>query len=627
MPSSAAAPAASDPLAAYRHLAIISGSRRPIPLVATRFAVRILGTLALVTAERRFRNAERQSIEATMTFPVPVQAALVGLTARIGGRTLQASAQRRAAARETYEAAIDAGRTAVLHEEALRGIHMISVGHVPPGEEVVVSGLWAMPLAIAEAGATLLIPTTVGDVYGRDPLPDSDALEHAEIRLEAEIEIACDSGAVRLAGATLVGGRARVGLGRPIVISVAGAAPRRLSGLAADGRAVTLTVQPEPGGDGLLDAVLLQDMSGSMNEPAGHGEGHRQPTKHGVARQALRAIAAGLRPRDRLDLWEFSDDARRAGSGTGPAEVLAAIGQLGHPGGGTELGGAIDAVLAAREGADILLVTDGKSHALDVHAAARRGARFTVILVGEDSLAANVGHLAALTGGQIFVSAGPDLEAVMRLAVAALRAPRLRQDGPEPGARPVVASALAGGMRITANWSDAALAAPAEAGQDRAVAAYAAWLALPLLAEADAAALAEAEGIVSHLTSLVLVDEAGAVQEGLPAQRKVPLVTPAGGMLLRSRGAPVAAAAPPAPAPALPAFGGAAMDQAPAGPAAKRASWLGRVLFPPRATAPLPPAPSLPELRGRVDWSRDPEALRGGALDALLDAEVLAGLR
>jgi hypothetical protein len=40
---------------------------------------------------------------------------------------------------------------------------------------------------------------------------------------------------------------------------------------------------------------------------------------------------------------------------------------------------------------------------------ARRGRRISVVLVGEDSLEANVGHLAALTGGDIFVSAGADV--------------------------------------------------------------------------------------------------------------------------------------------------------------------------------------------------------------------------
>ena len=96
-----------DPLQEF--LSSLAGDRKPIPLVATRIEVLIKGGLAIVTTERTFRNIENQSIEATMTFPVPVDAALVALRARIEGRTLNAIAQARAEARETYEGAIEKG--------------------------------------------------------------------------------------------------------------------------------------------------------------------------------------------------------------------------------------------------------------------------------------------------------------------------------------------------------------------------------------------------------------------------------------------------------------------------------------------------------------------------------------
>ena len=41
-----------------------------------------------------------------------------------------------------------------------------------------------------------------------------------------------------------------------------------------------------------------------------------------------------------------------------------------------------------------------------------------------------------------------------------------------------------------------------------------------------AARVAEEEGLTTHLTSLVLVDEASEAQEGVPAMRKVLLPTP-----------------------------------------------------------------------------------------------------
>jgi hypothetical protein len=286
-----------DPLGQFRHLAQVRGTERPIPLTATRFSVRIIGTLALVTAERRFRNAEQQSIEATMTFPVPVHAALVGLSAQIGGRSLVAQTQRKAQAREHYEAAIDSGQTAVLHEEALRGIHMISVGHVPPGQTVAVQGLWVMPLAAASGDALVLsIPTTVGDIYGGSPLPDSDALTHAPVLHEAELEVSCDSGHAMLVLGRLVEGRARVRLDAPIEIVVTGAVARPLHGIAADGRAVELTVAPAAASDRGLDIVLLQDISGSMIAPASGGHTGPSPvaSKHAMALRGLAEAAAQL---------------------------------------------------------------------------------------------------------------------------------------------------------------------------------------------------------------------------------------------------------------------------------------------------------------------------------------------
>jgi hypothetical protein len=82
-----------DPLRAFLAGGRICGSERPLPLVATEFDVSLAGGLAVVATRRLFRNAEPQSIEATITFPLPVQAVLFGLEARIDGRLLRAQAR------------------------------------------------------------------------------------------------------------------------------------------------------------------------------------------------------------------------------------------------------------------------------------------------------------------------------------------------------------------------------------------------------------------------------------------------------------------------------------------------------------------------------------------------------
>src|SRR5262245_38615923 len=89
------------------------GNKWPIPLAATKLDVTIPGGLAIVTTERVFRNAEPRAIEATLTFPVPVDATLCALSARIDGRLLHAVAQPRQAARQTYEDAIDRGHATI----------------------------------------------------------------------------------------------------------------------------------------------------------------------------------------------------------------------------------------------------------------------------------------------------------------------------------------------------------------------------------------------------------------------------------------------------------------------------------------------------------------------------------
>ena len=180
----------------------------------------------------------------------------------------------------------------------------------------------------------------------------------------------------------------------------------------------------------------------------------------------------------------------------------------------------------ASPASDVLVITDGKSYDLDVHELARQGRRVSVILVGDDSLEANVGHLAALTGGQVFVATGADLKAAI---VAAMRSMRnLHEPLMSTATLPAAVTVDRGGMRITAEWRDQTPSENAhDAVEGRAIAAFAASLALPVLPQEEAAKLAESEGLVTHLTSFVLIDEVGETQAGLPATRKIPLPSPA----------------------------------------------------------------------------------------------------
>lgn len=634
-----------DPLQAFMAGAFVAGTPRPCPLVSTRFDVTIDAGLAIVAMSRTFRNAEADSIEATITFPLPVHATLFALEARIGGRVLAARAARRTAARRAYEDAIDRGKGAVLHEEVLRGVHMLSVGQIAPDTEVEVRATWAITLTHLNGRARLRIPLTVGDIYGRSGLADCDDLIHGLAAQCGVLDVTCRDGAVSLIGGRLENGRADIALNSPIDLDVTGWTPRALAGRTADGRAVALRVEPLSGGEAVLDVAMLVDRSGSMSERCSLLDGL---TKHEAALAALERLVFDVRREDAVDLWEFAAKLKHVGSAP-KATLHELVGRLDGPDGGTEIGHATAGVLAATDARDILIVTDGKSHALDVQALARSGRRFSLVLVGADSLEAHVGHLAALTGGEIFVSAGPDLPAMLGAAIRALRMPHLAPQSHAHETRERRA-----GMELIATWG--ASAASAEKGErsteSRAVAALAASLMLPTL-DADAAAgLAQAEGLVTHLTSLVLVDDAGVVQEGLPATRKVALPSPATAVVGMA-----------APSPASHHAGVACIDLAivdldaprqrrrSAGPVGKvarpsdadraraeaaveearvrladeqraRAGWGRRLagMFNARPPVPKPttkPFPDLATLAARIAWDAAPQRLQAGDLTGL----------
>jgi hypothetical protein len=585
-----------DPLVTF--LQAHTADKHPVPLVATRIDVTIRGGLARVATERTFRNDEKQSIEATMTFPVPVDATLCALSARIDGRTLTAVAQARQEARETYERAVDEGKAAVLHEELLKGIHMLSVAHVRPGATIVVTDTWTAALAFVGGTPQLRIPTTVGDIYGRSPLAPSDDLVTADVVHEATIRVVCENGVATIARA----GAARDGshtirLDAPIDITVSGFVPRALEGIAADGRRVTLHIEPAPIADATLSIDLLFDRSGSMNERAS-SDRDRGATKYDAAKAGLvTAIGEHFKPADRMRLWEFNEGVHCVGDGSGTA-CKGLVQALRGPDGGTEVGRAIEAAIAAEKTGNIVVVTDGKSWALDPQRLARTGIRLTAVLIGEDALDAGISHLAGMTGGQSFVATSSDAGIAIAAAIEAARAPRVT---PQPiEGKPMQVMALRRGARVIATWDEQRWGEPSEqtaTAEARQIGATAAMLAIPLMQESEAKALAASEGVVCHLTSLVLVDEAGVRHEGLPAVRKVALAAPA---MARAMAMPV---------------GMLDRSAAPAAaPAASRSSGRAGVL---RRYLTGGTAGGLSGMVTHIDWDDDPDALCRGDLAGL----------
>ena len=496
----------------------LEGRGTSIPMKSTQIDVDIKAGIAVTRTTRVFKNDEGVSIEAILTMPVAFDAVVTGLEAMIDGRKLLAVSKAKKEARETYEGAIDAGKMTILHEEALRGVHVLSVGQLGAGKEVSVIIETVAPLMQLSASCFLRIPTTVGAVYGSSPLlPADDLMTSAAVKHVATLSIKTDAGQISLSDGSTPGANEpiEVTLDKSIEISLSKASFGKTIAMSATGHPVTLSVQPIKSSDNNLNMAVLVDRSGSMASafPRSH------VTKWDAVREGLAYALKDLNPSDQIGMWQFDNECQFLGKESGGASASLA-GLIEEPAGGTELGKAVHRVVAS--GAkDVLIVTDGQTWSNTVDELRSKNARLSAILVGSDSLDANIGHLCANSGGQVYYASNDDVASILNEALKNLRRTDAAIKGKAGERYPASLKTVRGSAEITAKWSvekdkTGKLSDP--------IGRYAASLALPLLEPKMAQDFASLHCLSTHNTSLVLVDNEGEVSDALPEMRKVPLM-------------------------------------------------------------------------------------------------------
>lgn len=499
-----------------------NGKAVPMPLTQTRLDIQIVAGLAMVKRSSLFRNTETTPIEAVMTFPVGFDAVVTGLSATINGRRMIGTAKEKAEAREVYETALDEGKLSVLHEEVLRGIHVLSVGALPAGAEVEV--VLEQTLALSDVVGTpfLRLPMTAGQIYGTSPLlPSDDLVTASDVRHSAKLRVSLDQGSAVLPDGSILALNedTEILLDRAVELRLEDASFGKLIGQSADGRLVELNLEPLAGSDALLDLHVIVDRSGSTGTPVLWGDiSVSQAMRDGLIQEFAR-----LGKQDKINLWQFDSQCQDLGSATGSGAVALAQ-SLEGPAGGTELAGAIKAALA-KGAKDILVLTDGQTWAHMVEDLKGKALRISAILAGPGSLDANIGHLCALTGGQVFYAPGRDVASSLRSAFAGLRVSGEPIQGRVTNSGPKNLTCRRGGVNIRAEWlNDANTLENPDMAQS--VGRYAASLALPLMGDVAAEAWARSHSLCTHMTSLVLVDDAGEVSQGFSKMRKVPMMEP-----------------------------------------------------------------------------------------------------
>lgn len=146
-------------------LRALSPDRTPLgecPLDHTDVDIEVSGYVARTRVTQRFVNPFSERIEALYIFPLPERAAVRNMEMRVGDRMVKAEIQRREDARETYEGARSAGKTASLLEQERPNIFTTSVANIRPGIPIEVTLEYVHTLKYDSGTYRLAFPMTVG---------------------------------------------------------------------------------------------------------------------------------------------------------------------------------------------------------------------------------------------------------------------------------------------------------------------------------------------------------------------------------------------------------------------------------------------------------------------------------
>ena len=141
------------------------GAAWSLPLLSTDVDVVISGMVADITVVQAFANPFEEAIEAVYLFPLPDDAAVDGMTLRIGDRVIEGTIHEREEAAAIYEQAKSEGRVASRIDQERPNIFKQSVANLMPGAVVEVSIHVVQPLIYDADGYSWAFPLVVGPRY------------------------------------------------------------------------------------------------------------------------------------------------------------------------------------------------------------------------------------------------------------------------------------------------------------------------------------------------------------------------------------------------------------------------------------------------------------------------------
>jgi Ca-activated chloride channel family protein len=156
------------PLSPYFFVAGADAGVDRLPLKETRADVRLNGFLASVQLSQVYRNEGTRPLNASYIFPGSTRAAVNGMTMHIGERRIVARIKEKQAAKQTFDAAKQAGKSASLLSQKRPNVFSMEVANIMPGDEVTVVLTYTEILSAEDGVYEFVFPGVVGPRYGGD---------------------------------------------------------------------------------------------------------------------------------------------------------------------------------------------------------------------------------------------------------------------------------------------------------------------------------------------------------------------------------------------------------------------------------------------------------------------------
>ena len=146
------------------------------PLQRTDVESDIAGQMARVVVTQHFSNSSQTPIEALYTFPLPHDAAVDGMTFRIGERVILGEIKKREEAAQIYNDAKARGQNAALLDQERPNIFSQRVANVMPGQQIQVEISFTQPVSYRAGKYQWEFPTVVGPRFVTAQTPDAEKI-------------------------------------------------------------------------------------------------------------------------------------------------------------------------------------------------------------------------------------------------------------------------------------------------------------------------------------------------------------------------------------------------------------------------------------------------------------------